>query len=138
MYGISGAGDIEYVLRRSFFAMFDVPAGNERLFFAGKYGKIIRFCQHIYMPTIKEKIRQELSSLYFLDSKERDHLLDQLDKLPEKALSEILDVIKNSKNDQKKYLSKINKSDPQFVENLKVFLDGNTNILIAGSKIPKI
>lgn len=90
------------------------------------------------MPSNKEKIRKELSSFYLLNSQEIDHLLSQLDKLPEKALAEILDVIKNSKNNQKKYFSKINKIDPQFVKKLEIFLDSNADILIADSMISKL
>ncbi|EKE19446.1 MAG: hypothetical protein ACD_9C00015G0002 [uncultured bacterium] len=89
------------------------------------------------MSQIKEKIRRELSSLYLLNSQERDQLLSQMDNLPEHALTEILDIIENSKNDQKQYFSKINKIDPQFTKKLEIFLDGNADVLIADSIISK-
>lgn len=89
------------------------------------------------MPSIKEEIRRELTSIYFLNSKERDELLSQLEKLPEKALVEILNVLKNAENDQKKYFSKISEINPQFTKKLEIFLDGNADILIADSLISK-
>ena len=87
------------------------------------------------MPQIKEEIRKELLSLYFLNSQEIDYLLSQLDNLPENALAKIFDIIKNSKNDQKQFFSKINKIDPQFTKKLEVFLDGNADVLTADSMI---
>lgn len=90
------------------------------------------------MPQIKEEIRKELLSLYFLNSQEIDYLLSQLDNLPENALAKIFDIIKNSKNDQKQFFSKINKIDPQFTKNLETFLDGNADVLIADSRISKL
>ncbi|MDA1335204.1 MAG: hypothetical protein O2794_04340 [bacterium] len=89
------------------------------------------------MSQIKEEIRRELLSLYLLNSQEIDQLLSQLDNLPENALAEILDIVKNSKNDQKQYFSKINKIDPQFIKQLEIFLDGNADVLIANSMISK-
>lgn len=89
------------------------------------------------MSQIKEEIRRELLSLYLLNSQEIDQLLSQLDNLPENALAEILDIVKNSKNDQKQYFSKINKIDPQFIKQLEIFLDGNAEVLIANSMISK-
>jgi len=50
---------------------------------------------------------------------------------------EILDIIKNSKNDQKQLFSKIAKIDPQFTKKLEIFLDGNADVLIADSMISK-
>lgn len=84
---------------------------------------------------LSEHIRKQLFSLYFLDSQGAINFLRQLDELPDKALEDISEILRQAQHKQNDFLEKNMEIDPHFFEELKGFLDAQITSLIASSKL---
>ncbi len=70
---------------------------------------------------LKEKIKNHFKNLYFLKSEESEGILERLDKMPEKGLVEMLNVLDEAKKKQDETFKKLNEANPNFTDDLKKF-----------------
>lgn len=85
-----------------------------------------------------QKIEKILSTLFFLKTDEAKALFERLKKLPEEGLAEITEILKNAQQNQNEYFRKKTAENPEFPEQLKAFLEGQTKIISNSAKLKNL
>lgn len=80
-----------------------------------------------------EKIKEQITCLYFLNPKIMEGILQNINKFPEEALNSIKNLLEEAKKKQNDVLMKLNSKNKNFNQELKEFLNKNytnaTNIV---------
>lgn len=87
--------------------------------------------------SLKDQVLQALRGLYFLPSHEIDEILEKIKGLPEAALVQFLEAIKETKQKQDSYWEDFGKANPSFLQELENTLKGSVSVLKAQHRILK-
>lgn len=68
-------------------------------------------------------IEKQISTLYFLDPKITERILQNINVLPEEALNSIINLLEDAKKKQEDIIAKLNSENRNFNKEFKKFLD---------------
>lgn len=82
-----------------------------------------------------KKLAELSSGLIFLDSAELKSFLESVKNLPDSASEELLNILKEAKQKQDSFLREKEKTDPQFLQKLGTFLEGEIRVIKSSAKL---